>query len=58
MSREIEELQVLPVFVLDHGPLLIGDDLALRVGTVLAVITNVDRKIASSDTIIVNSPYG
>ena len=55
---EIEQLHVLPVLLFHRLPLLVGDDLPFRVGTVLADITKVERKIASSETIIVRRPYG
>jgi hypothetical protein len=37
---------------------LVGDDLALGVGPVWLIITKVERKIASRETIIVSNPYG
>jgi hypothetical protein len=55
---QVEQLLVLPILLLDRLPLLVGQHLPLLVRPVLADITNVDRKIASSDTIIVSSPKG
>ena len=57
-SRELEQLLVLLVLLLDGLPLLVGDDLALASARFWLIITNVDRKIASSETIIVRRPYG
>src|SRR5437879_8820997 len=36
LTRQLEELDVLPVLLLHERPLLVGDHLALRVGPVLA----------------------
>jgi hypothetical protein len=58
LTRELEQLFVLPVFFLDGLPLLVGDYLTLRVRPVRLIITKVERKIASSETIIVSKPYG
>jgi len=43
LTRELEQLFVLPILFLDGLPLLVGDRLT-------------QRKIASSETIIVNRP--
>jgi hypothetical protein len=43
---------------LDHLPLVVGQDLVLLVARFWLIITNVDRKMASSDTIMVSSPKG
>ena len=58
LTRELEQLFVLPVLFLDGLPLLVGDRLTLRVRPVLADHHEGRRKIASSETIIVSSPYG
>jgi hypothetical protein len=52
----VEQLLVLLLFFLDGLPLVVGQDLAFLVGPVWLIITKVDRKIASSDTIMVSSP--
>ena len=58
LVRDPEQLPVLRALVLDGTPLLVRKHLALRVGAVWLIITNVQRKIASSETIIVGRPYG
>ena len=55
---QLDQLPVLLVLFLHHLVLLVGGGLSLEVGPFWLIITNVDRKIASSDTIIVNSPNG
>ena len=56
--RESEQILVLPILFLDGLPLMVRDELTLRVGLFWLIITNVERKIASSETIIVSRPYG
>jgi len=56
LVREIEELHVLPVLFLDGTPLQVGDRWRLASARFWLIITNVERKIASSETIIVNRP--
>jgi hypothetical protein len=46
------------LLVLDRLPLLVGQRLPFFVGAVWLITTNLDKKIASSDTIIVSSPNG
>jgi hypothetical protein len=58
LARELEHLFVLPALFLDGLPLLVGDRLMLRVRLFWLIITKVERKIASSETIIVSRPYG
>lgn len=58
LVREIEQFPVLLILLLHRLPLLVGDDLPLGVGRFWLIRTNVDKKIASRDTIIVNSPNG
>ena len=53
---ELQQLLVLLVFFLDGLPLVVGQDLAFSSARFWLIITKVDRKIASSDTIMVNSP--
>ena len=54
--REIEQLLVLLVLLLDGLPLLVSDHLPLRLGPFWLIITKVQRKIALSETIIVSRP--
>jgi hypothetical protein len=56
LTREIEQRLVLPVLLLDGLPLLISERLTLRVRLFWLISTNVERKIASSETIIVSRP--
>jgi hypothetical protein len=58
VARESEQILILPVVFPDDLPLMVRDELTLRVGLFWLIITNVDRKIASSKTIIVSGPYG
>jgi hypothetical protein len=51
-----KQLLVLPLLGLDLPPLTVGQDLAFLVGWFWLIITKVDKKMASSDTIIVSSP--
>ena len=46
--RESEQILVLPILFLDGLPLMVRDELTLRVGLFWLIITNVERKIASS----------
>jgi hypothetical protein len=52
------QLLVLLLLVLDCLPLVVGQHLALLVSQVLADHHEVDRYLASSDTIMVSSPNG
>ena len=53
---EFEELSILPILFFHCLPLLSGYDLAFCVGSVWLIITKVERKIASSETIMVKRP--
>jgi hypothetical protein len=52
------QLLVLLLLLLDCLPLVVGQHLALLVRQVLADHHEVDRNMASSDTIMVSSPNG
>src|SRR6478672_7125982 len=58
LVREVEQLPVLRVLLLHGHPLLAGDHLRFASARFWLIITKVERKIASSDTIIVSSPNG
>ena len=53
---QLQQLLVLLLFLLDRLPPMVGQDLAFLVGSVLADHDKGRQKIASSDTIMVNSP--
>jgi hypothetical protein len=58
LRREIQPLLILPLLVLDHFPLVVGQDLPFHVGAVLADHHERAQEVASKDTIIVSRPYG
>ena len=58
LLRDGDELLVLMPLVLDQLPLGVREDHTLLVCPVLAISTRVDRKMASSDTIMVRRPNG
>src|SRR6478672_5839648 len=58
LSRDHQQVFILLFLSLNCLPLLIGEQLALMSARFWLIITNVDRNIASNDTIIVSKPYG
>ncbi len=58
LLREVEQLLVLLLFELNRLPLLPRQHLAFLVRRFWLIITNVDRKIASSETIRVRVGHG
>ena len=55
---EIEQLHVLPVLLFHRLPLLVATTCRFASARFWLIITKVERKIASSETIIVRRPYG
>jgi hypothetical protein len=55
---DLEQVLVLLLLLLDRLPLLVGQRLPFSSARFWLIITNVDKKIASSDTIMVSSPNG
>jgi hypothetical protein len=58
LVRQVDQLAILLVLLTDRPPLQVATTCRFASARLWLIITNVERKIASSETIIVSRPNG